>query len=145
MSQGVIDRVRAELVVERRPTLEYLRMNAPEAPQQIVSGLHDLEGSWRWTAASAIVVLKSPAAPRPLRAVFTIHALSPARRVSLLLDGSELAAQTYTRPGTYTLASPPVMPAGVSATVEVRPDRTFSVPGDNRTLGLVLSEVGFVP
>src|SRR5262249_37752607 len=34
ISTGPIDRVRAEMVVEREPKLEYLPMNAPEAEQQ---------------------------------------------------------------------------------------------------------------
>ena len=39
ISAGLIDRVRAASVVERHPTLAYLPMNAPEAADQIVSGI----------------------------------------------------------------------------------------------------------
>ena len=42
-----------------------------------------------------------------------------ARRVALLLDGREVASQTYPAPGTYTLESPPVRAAGAVATVEI--------------------------
>ena len=83
ISTGPIDRVRAELVVERKPTLEYLPMNAPEAEQQLVSGVYALEDNrFRWTAGQAVILLKSPAAATPLRAVFVIHGASPARRIS---------------------------------------------------------------
>src|SRR5262249_35604366 len=49
ISTGPIDRVRADLVVERKPALEYLPMNAPEAEQQLVSGVYALEDNrFRW-------------------------------------------------------------------------------------------------
>ena len=61
ISRGPIDRIRADLVVERQPTLTYLPMNAPEAAQQIVSGLYDLDGAtWRWMSARAVVLLEKP-------------------------------------------------------------------------------------
>ncbi len=63
----------------------------------------------------------------------------------LLLDGREVASQTYSEPGSHTLESPPVQPAGATATVEIDVDRTFFAPGDARALGLVLTAVGFVP
>ena len=83
ISTGVIDRLRAVRFVERHPTLEYLPMTAPEAPDQIVSGIFSLEGGYRWMSRSAVVVLKAPAAERPLRVAFTIHPKSPARHVAL--------------------------------------------------------------
>jgi len=130
--------------VERHPTLEYLPMAAPEAPDQIVSGIHALEGVQRWMARTAVVVLKAPAGPRPLRLVFTIHPKSPARRVSLLLDGREVASHTYDRPGTYTITTDPLSAAGAAAVVSVEVDRTFTAPPDTRELGIVLSAIGFV-
>jgi hypothetical protein len=139
-----IDWVRADIVLERRPTLTYLPMNAPEASAQIVSGLYDLEnGTWRWMSGSATVLLKSPGEPLPVEAGFNIPDPAPARRVQLLLDGREIAAQTYSGPGSYILKSPPQAPAGPTATVTLAVDRTFSVPGDHRELGMVVSAVGF--
>jgi hypothetical protein len=143
VSTGVIDRVRAVRIAERNPTLEYLPMDAPEAKEQIVSGVWSLEGRQRWMAKSASVVLKSPAAPTPLRVVFTIHPKAPARRVRLLLDGREVAAQSYPGPGTYTLVSPPLQPASGVAVVAIECDATFTAPPDTRDLGLVLTSVGF--
>ncbi len=132
ISTGPIDRVRAELVVERKPTLEYLPMNAPEAEQQLVSGVYALEGNrFRWTAGQAVILLKSPATPAPVRAIFT------------LLDGKEVAAQTYSEPGAYILQAPPQYPLNPAATLTIVVDRTFFAAGDGRVLGIVLSEVGF--
>jgi hypothetical protein len=143
VSGGVIDRVRAVRVVERHPTLEYLPMDAPETKDQIVSGIFSLEGKLRWTSRSATVVLKSPAAPMPLRAEFTIHAKSLARTVRLLLDGREVATQTYAGPGTYTLQTAPMEPGGAAAVVSIEVDRTFTALPDTRDLGIVLYAVGF--
>jgi hypothetical protein len=130
-------------VVERHPTLTYLPMDAPEAKEQIVAGLFSLEGHIRWTSGAATVVLKSPGAPTPLRAGFTIHPKSRARHVRLLLDGREVAAQTYSGPGTYELATPPLQPAGLTADVTLEVDATFTALPDTRDLGVVLSGIGF--
>jgi len=144
ISSAPIDIVRAAIVLDRHPTLTYLPMNAPEASTQIVSGLYDLEaGAWRWMSGSAVVLLKSPAQPLPLEAVFTIPDAATARHVELLLDGRVVAADTYHAPGAYTLKSPPQAPAGETATVTLTLDRTFSVPGDHRELGVVVSALGF--
>jgi hypothetical protein len=144
VSTQPIDIVRADIVLERRPTLSFLPLNAPEAASQIISGLYELEGgAWRWTAGSAAVLLKSPPHPLPVEAVFSIPEAAPARRVRLLLDGREIVSQTYGGPGAYTLKSPPQSPTGASATVTLAIDRTFSVPGDHRELGIVVSAIGF--
>jgi hypothetical protein len=146
LSDGPIDRVRAYRVAERHPTLTYLPMNAPEAQEQIISGIFSLENNrFRWMSRSAVVVLKSPPAAAPLRVTFTIPPQSPARHVALLLDGREVASQTYSAPGTYTLDSPPVLPAGATALLQIDVDRTFSAPGDSRDLGIVLTAAGFAP
>jgi hypothetical protein len=119
-------------------------MNAPEAGDQIISGLYALEsGAWRWMSASAVVLLKSPAQTMPIEAVFTIPDAAPARHIELLLDGRAVASDTYSAPGAYTLKSRPQSPAGPTATVTLTVDRSFSVPGDHRELGVVVSAIGF--
>jgi len=143
ISTGVIDRVKVVRVVERHPTLSYLPMDAPEAKDQIVSGIFSLEGHIRWMSKTASIVLKSPAAPTPLRVDFAIHPRSTARRVRVLLDGREVAAQTYPGPGTYSIATAPLQPAGPVAVVTVEVDGTFTAPPDTRELGIVLSGAGF--
>jgi hypothetical protein len=142
LSRGVVDRVRASVVGERHPTVEYLEMNAPEAADHIVGGIYALEDNrYRWTAGRAVVALKSPADPRPLRVVFAIPESAAARRVTLFLDGREVAAARYDGPGQYTLTSAGPLQGSV---VEVLVDRTFRAPPDARNLGIVLNAVGFV-
>jgi len=145
ISTGPIDRVRAEVVVERKPTLSYVPMNAPAAEQQLVSGVYALEGNYRWTAGQAVILLKSPTVATPLRVVFTMHAAAPARRITVLLDGKEVVSRTYDKPGPYTLEIPAQLPAGPVATLTITVDKTFVPSGDPRELGIVLNEAGFIP
>jgi len=144
ISNGPIDRVRADIVVERKPVTEYLMMNSPDAPMQIVSGLYALEDNrFRWMAGTAVILVKAPEKPLPLRATFTIPAAAPARHVRILLDGRVVAEKTYTGPGTYTLESAPEGTAASSATLSIEVDRTYRAPGDSRDLGIVLTGAGF--
>jgi hypothetical protein len=140
---GAIDRIRAERVAERNPTLEYLPMNAPDAANQIVSGVFSLEGQTRWVSKAAVFVLKNPPAAQPLHVELYIPPQAPARSVTLLLDGKQVASRSYPGEGAYRLESPPVRGAGASALVEVVVDKTFTAPPDTRELGIVLSAVGF--
>jgi hypothetical protein len=145
ISTGVVDRLEAVRIVERHAELSYLPMNAPEAKEQIVSGLFGLENdSFRWMSGRAVLALKSPAAPGPVSVAFTIPENAPGRRVTILVDGREVCAETYAGPGTYTQKCA-ARPAGAVAMVEIRVDKTFSAPGDQRELGAVVTGVGFLP
>jgi hypothetical protein len=144
ISTGPIDRVRADLVVERRPTLEYLPMNAPQASEQIVSGIYQLEeGNWRWISGRAVLLLKSPDQPLPIKVRFTIPPVSPARRVTLLLENREILSQGFPGPGSYTLETQPQTVNTATSTLTIVVDRVFSVPGDARQLGIIVTEAGF--
>ncbi len=146
LSTAPVDRVRWLAVRERKPELSWLPMNAPEAPQQIVSGVYQLEDNrFRWMGERAVFLLKNPGRSAPLHVSFFIPGQAPARRVALAAEGSTVAEQTYSAPGSYTLVSRPISPASDSVTVVVTVDRTFSVPGDHRRLGVVLIAVGFRP
>jgi hypothetical protein len=139
ISSGPIDRIRAAIIGERHVTLEFLPMDAPEAGEQIVSGIYPDH----WMGKAGVVALTSPHNPRTLRVVFYLQNASPPRTVRLLLDGREVASGVYSAPGLYTLESPPVQPAGATAAVEIGVDHTFFAPGDARALGIVLRSVGF--
>jgi hypothetical protein len=143
ISTGPVDRVRVVEVGERHPTLEYLTLADPAARDHVVAGV------WlddHWMSRSATVVLKSPASPTPVSATFYIPDNAPARQVSLLVDGKEVASKTFAAPGKYDLVSnAAVQPAGATVTVEIRVDRTFTAPPDIRELGMVLIGVGFKP
>ncbi len=144
ISLAPIDQLSAEQMIERKPTLTDLPMNAPEASQQIVSGVYLLEsGQWRWMGQAATILLKPPEQPTPLVVLFYISDGSPARQVSLALNDQPIASQTYPGPGTYVLSSPPLKPDGDSAKVVITVDKSFSPSGDSRRLGIILSEVGF--
>jgi hypothetical protein len=141
---GVIDRLQVSQVIERQATLSYLPMNAPEAAGQIVSGVYDLEDKrFRWMSGHATLLLKRPAAAAPLSLEFAIPEASPARRVTLTLDGREAVSRTYSAPGTYSLLSAPLTAAGATATLEITTDRSFHAPGDSRELGIVITGAGF--
>jgi hypothetical protein len=146
ISTRPIDRVRMQMVGARKPSLSVLRMNDPEAGQQIVSGVYEQEANgWRWMSGRAVILLKRPNTPLPLTVAIHIPGQSPARRVTLTVDGAKISEQTYAAPGTYTLVSRPLSVASETATVAIEIDKTFSVPGDHRTLGIILTEVGFQP
>ncbi len=144
ISRAPIDQVTAELMVERKPSLTDLPMNASQAEQQIVSGVYQLEsGQWRWMSQTATILLKPPDQPAPITAVFTIPAASPARQVTIALNDHVIASQTYTAQGTYSLSSPPLKPEGETARITITADKSFSVPGDSRQLAIILTDVGF--
>jgi len=139
------DIVRAEVVVEVEPTAEYLKMTSPESGQHIVSGIFEMEDKWRWMSASGVVVLKRPTKRARLQAVLFIHDSAPGREVTLSLDGKIVAQAKYERPGLYTITSEPIEPTAGRATVTLTIDKTFSPPNDRRKLGMILTEIGFLP
>jgi hypothetical protein len=144
ISRGAIDQLRAEVVIERKPVLSDLRMNAPEAEQQIVSGVYRLENrEWRWMGKTAVILLKPPAAPSPLVVHFFVPDSAPARQVRVALNDQIVASQDCPSPGTFTVMSLPNKPDGDTATVTISVDKTFSYQSDRRELGIILTEVGF--
>ena len=119
-------------------------MNAEAAAQQIVSGIYQLEGGqWRWMSQTATILLKPPDQSMPVSVRFTISPVSPARQVSVAVNDHTVASQTYAAPGTYVLSSAPLKPDGDTAKLTITVDKDFSVPGDDRRLGIILTEVGF--
>jgi hypothetical protein len=144
ISRAPIDELRADLMIERKPTLTDLPMNAPEADRQIVGGVYQLEsGQWRWISQTATILLKPPGQPAPLTVRFTIPDASPVRQVTIAVNDHVVASQTYPGPGTYMLSSPPLKPDGDTAKLTIGSDKSFSVPGDSRQLGIILTEIGF--
>ncbi len=143
--RGPIDVVRAELVVSRQPQLSYLPMNAPAAETQIASGIYELEeGRFRWMGGRGVILLKRPAAPSVLEVSLYVPEQAPGRRVTASVDGKVVVQAEFARPGSYTLASDgPVAVESDPAQVVIEVDRTFSPPGDQRELGLILSAAGF--
>ena len=138
VSTRPIDRVRAEVVIERKPGLSYLDPRNPEASSQMISGIY----SDGWMTDQATVLLKRPEHSMPLRLDFYIPPAAPARHVRMLVEGQLAGEETFGGPGAYSIAMPmPAVPANVTVTVTV--DRVFSAPGDQRKLGIVITGIGF--
>jgi hypothetical protein len=142
ISTQPVDVLRAQAVVERKPQFESITMNSPASGQQIVSGVYEIEnGQFRWMSGKAVLLLKPPPQPTPLEVRFFIPDQAPARHVTVLAGDTEVASQTYPAPGAYTLTTKPASDGAITILV----DKTFSVPGDRRELGIVLSQIGFTP
>lgn len=144
VSSKPIDVVRLETVVERKPELSFLPMNAPQADQQIVSGVNQLEqGSYRWMGKRAVLLLKSPPAALPLQVELYVPDQAVGRTLSVAVDGVTLASRTFSAAGKQRMETPPVKGNGETATVAIEVDRLLRVPGDQRELGMILTAVGF--
>lgn len=141
VSSNPIDRVTAYVIGERHITRDFLTLDAPDAREQIVSGVYDDH----WTGPAATIILKSPPEARNLRANFYLSNAAPPREVTLKVDGREVARATYSAPGVYKLESQPIPLSGPTTTVEIDVTPTFRAPGDARDLGAVLTSIGFAP
>jgi len=144
ISLAPIDQLRFDQVVERKPTLSVLPMNAPEAEQQIVSGVYQLEtGQSRWMGKTAVILLKPPPEPAPLVVRFFIPDAAPARNVTLSLNDRIIASESYQNGGSYSLVSAPQPSGGDGAKITISVDKSFSTQSDKRELGIILTSVGF--
>jgi hypothetical protein len=94
-------------------------------------------------AKTAVLGLRVPEQSAPLDVSFFIPPQAAARRITLLLDGKEVAAQSYPGPGAYTLHSQPLRPNSRIVMLSIAVDATFHAPGDARELGIVLLSAGF--
>jgi hypothetical protein len=136
---GALDKVRIEAVLDRKPTLSWFSMGAPESATQIVSGMYQAENGARWMSGRATILLKEPAEPKPLAVDLFLHDTAPGRTFTLSLDGNEILRRTLTTTGAHTLITPPAK----GQTLVITVDKTFSVAGDFRELGAVILSAGF--
>jgi hypothetical protein len=136
ISTGPIDRMRADIVLERKPELRWVDPKDPRAAPQLVSGIYP-DG---WMSDQANVLLKT--GPGALTAEIYIPDIAPARRITLSLNGQVVADQTFSTPGVHTIQAAETLAAGnMTATITV--DKTFSTPSDKRKLGVVVVGIGF--
>jgi len=135
ISTGPIDRMHAYRVIERTPELTSIDGKNAD---QIIGGLFP-DG---WMSGEATVILKRSEHGGMLRADIFIPEQAAARKLTMIADGVEVAEQSFPKPGTYTLAAPAPGDRR-SVTVTLKVDRTFSVPGDVRELGVVVTRIGF--
>jgi hypothetical protein len=125
------------MVRERHPILEFVSPKSPEAKEQFVSGIDADDG---WTAKTAILEVKEPRLPKTLVADVYVPDNAKARRVTLVLDGKEVASRAISGPGRFTVKSATALRG---TTIEIHLDETFRAPGDQRDLGVVLLGAGF--
>lgn len=136
ISRGPIDRVRAEIAIE--PRLAYLDPRDPAAAPQIVSGL----SSDGWMSGEAKLLLKAPVQATPLKISFYVSDNAPARRLRVSMNGVLTIDKQIPGPGLYSVSAPAASVSG-SVVVALAVDKTFSVPGDVRALGVVVRGIGF--
>jgi hypothetical protein len=139
ISRQPVDIVRASIIEERKPELSWLHIGSPEAASQILFGIYNND---RWTAEKAGVVVKRPDGATRVEAVVFVPPQAPAKQLRLYVDGALIATQNIGAPGRYAIGAP-APPGADTAMVTLQVDRTFSVPGDQRQLGVVLLEIGF--
>ncbi len=144
ISTDPVDIVRADLVIEKQPTLSFLRMGAPQAESHIVSGIYQLEsGLFRWMGQQGSVFLKANGELAPLELKLFIPDSAPARQVTIEIDGKEVAREKYAATGLHDLRTLPVQWPRGRALVTIKVDQTFVSGGDTRRLGIILQELGF--
>lgn len=136
-----VDILTQQSVIAQRPERSYLKMGDLEAGTQIASGIYQLEGNqWRWMADRGTVLLARRAGP--VIAKIYIPDQAPGRVVTLAVNGELVLEQTVPGPGSYELRSKPVPDGEGDLSVTLSIDKPFQAPGDQRRLGMVLSEIG---
>ncbi|MBK5291820.1 MAG: methyltransferase domain-containing protein [Acidobacteriia bacterium] len=123
----------------------------PVSTADLLSGWHELENQrWRWTARRFSAIFRNCSDPSGLRLAlqFTLDAslldrLGPLR-LSAVVNGVPLAAQTYAQAGAHLYSAP--LPAQTRSetgvTVEFELDKALLAdPPDQRHLGLVVSQL----
>ncbi|MBL8218574.1 MAG: glycosyltransferase family 39 protein [Bryobacterales bacterium] len=144
--RGPTDVIQIETVAQRKPVLSYLPMNAQESDAQIVSGLDRIEDNrYRWMSGKSVILLKPPAVESPIDIELFLPDAATATRLSVTLDGKRIHEAQLPSKGVQKITTPPVKGEGDSAVLTLEVDRTFQIPGDIRTLGLILSAAGFRP
>ncbi len=136
IATGPIDEIRADIAIA--PTLSYLDPHDPQAKSQIVSG-------WfpdSWMTGEATVLLKVPAGAKSLEVAFYVPDKAPARQVRMAVNGQTVAEKDLPGPGLNTLSTSS-LPGLSSVSVTVSVDKTFSAPPDERSLGMIVTGIGF--
>jgi hypothetical protein len=144
ISRGLIDRVHADILKERVPTRDNILMNAPDADDQILTGIYPRDNQqWRWMAKQSSIVLKTPSTPTPIHVALYIPDTVPARTVTISLDNKPILTRTFPAPGLYTIVTAPQHPVTPTTVLTIDVDKTISTPADIRELGIILTEAGF--
>jgi len=140
---GAVDRIRLERVIERKPTLSYVPMGAPEAELHILSGAYQLEdGKSRWMGKQARLILQPRSEVNEVSATVYVPGVAKARKVWLEWNGVRVAELSFAKDGLYTVSAKGVKTGIDQGVLTVECDATFVAAGDTRELGVVLVEAG---
>ncbi len=129
----------------------------PNSEPQLISGFYGIEEySWRWTAQRFSVVLRPPEGATgeaanlvvrlgiPEVAIENLHSIS----LSASIGGSNLAPETYTRPGdhSYVRSVAPNLLTSEEVRIDFQVDKVMPRVGrDDRQLGIVVTSIGLEP
>jgi 4-amino-4-deoxy-L-arabinose transferase-like glycosyltransferase len=138
ISRGPIDRVRADIVVERKPELSWIDPKDSRAAVQMISGIYP-DG---WMSDQASVVLKRPSDASNLIVNVYIPDIAPARRITVSVDGRVVADETFSAGGVHSISADETG-SSTDVAVTITVDKTFSTSSDLRKLGVVVSGIGF--
>jgi hypothetical protein len=153
-----VSRPPAQLTDEGSATLaSVVNMADPKTAPQLLKGFHSVEGNaWRWTMGRFAVALHPPAEGSTRGAVLRLKfaipdpVISSAKQVTLsaTVTGTQLAPETYTKPGEYEYIRDvdPKLLAADAVNVEFALDKFIPAGAlEGRELGVIASSVGLEP
>jgi hypothetical protein len=146
ITSAPVDRISISTIIESKPTLSWLEMSSAAIDPQIVSGVYQVEnGEWRWASPRAVLLLKPPPAPTPIRVNLYLPEPAPGRHVTIQLNGVVIDQRSLAGPGISEIVTAPQLVSTETATLTISIDRGFTPPGDSRNLGFILTGAGFRP
>ena len=141
-----IETIKAEMISARNPTLSRIQMGAPESDSHLVSGFYNPDnGQWRWMSGKGVLLLKREPGQNQIQIKLYLPESATARNIEMLIDGQAVLQKPLLKPGLYDFKEPVLPSKNAWSTITLVVDRTFTPPNDQRKLGLVVSEIGFLP
>jgi hypothetical protein len=142
LSTVPLDRLRAEVVTDFTPTLQYIAIGASdEANRHIASGVSPSD---RWALQTATLSLKRSATASRLRVKFYVPANGLNRSLTITVDGIPVIETPLDHEGIYELETVAGPPTSGKSSLTISTDKPLQTPGDQRLLGVNLLEIGFV-
>jgi hypothetical protein len=136
----------------KAPLVSSLKMNDPNAKQQLASGFSTLEaGAWRWTAGNFSVLLKTPPGAAEKGATVTLNlSVSDAilkqvhsQTLTASVGGKLLKSEKYVDAGSHTFSAdvPATALTGDTVTIDFSLDNSLPPGIDRRELGVIATAV----
>ncbi len=141
----VADRVTAYTIGMPEPTVGFLKMRSPEADEQLLSGFWPPpdDAPWRWMGARGSALLLAPEGASKFRIQFFVPDEAPGRRVEIRLDGDVVIDRRMEQTGGQSFEAEVTVTPGATVRLTIAIDETYSPPGDDRDLGMIVNEFGF--